>query len=247
MSTTTASGAIISGEAARVESMRSRSAIADADRGQRLAATAVRRIRGAPPRALFRRRIQVDFHVGIGKDHRPDVAPFHHDAAVASERPLARDEQLAHRRHSRHRRHGPIDLRRANRAGDVHAVHRDLTVRDEDVGAARQRGDRGFVLEIDAQVDDAPGQRPIHRAGVDVPIAERVGNRARDRALPHARRPVDGDHLPRASLLCHQQTSVAQGFSRCQRPGRPEGLRYYLSRMPRSRSRPTLIAALFTL
>ena len=76
----------------------------------------VRRIRGAAAGPLLRRRIQVDLHVGVGEDDRPDVAPFHHHAAALAGRALARDEHAAHGRVPRHRGGGLVDLRGADRA-----------------------------------------------------------------------------------------------------------------------------------
>ena len=52
----------------------------------------------------------------------------------------------------------------------------------------------GFVVEGDAALDRGPGHRAIHRAGVHVPIAERLRDLARHRALARARRAVNRDH-----------------------------------------------------
>ena len=86
VSMTMASGATESGDAARVESLRSRSASARRDFGQARALRRVRRIGGAAARALLRRRIEIDLHVGLREHHRADVTSFHHDAAVLAER-----------------------------------------------------------------------------------------------------------------------------------------------------------------
>ena len=59
--------------------------------------------------------------------------------------------------------------------------------------ALGERGDRGFVVERHAVAQRLPADRAIHRAAVDVAIAERGGDRARDRALAGAGRTVDGD------------------------------------------------------
>ena len=147
VSITTASSACTSGDVARVRSIRSRSASAVATSGI-AAVPPARGVRGVgrpPPRALFRRRVEKDLHVG-GREHdRPDVAPFHHDAALAAERALPRDERLAHARLPRDDRRRRVHLRRADRGRDVVAVDANAPVADLEPGPRGQRRDGRFV------------------------------------------------------------------------------------------------------
>ena len=77
---------------------------------------------GPPPRALLRRRVEIDLDVGLRKHDRADVAPLHdHPAALHRTRAGARRAR-ADRRVPRDDRRGAIDLRRANRRRHVMAV-----------------------------------------------------------------------------------------------------------------------------
>ena len=62
---------------------------------------AVRRIGRPPAGALLGRRIQIDLHVGVGKDDGADVPSLHHHAARDAQRALAVDQHFAHARHAR--------------------------------------------------------------------------------------------------------------------------------------------------
>ena len=58
---------------------------------------------------------------------------------------------------------------------------------------ARESGERDRVVEGNPVPVGEPGERSIHRAGVEVVESELPGDLARDRALPRAGQPVDGD------------------------------------------------------
>ena len=65
---------------------------------------------------------------------------------------------------------------------------------------ARPTRDRVRVVEIDAVLLRPPGDGAVHRAGVDVAVAQALGERPRDGAFAGARRTVDGDdERPRAT------------------------------------------------
>ena len=73
------------------------------------------------------------------------------------------------------------------------AVDGDVRAGDVDARALGERGDRRFVVERHAVAQRLPADRAVHRAAVDVAVAERARNRARDGALAGAGRSVDGD------------------------------------------------------
>ena len=176
-------------------------------------------------------------------------------------RPSARwraTNSCPHRRQSRHRRHR-ADRCRGVRIAPVTSTPstRDLTVATTMSARLGQRADRGLVFEIDAPVDDAatPSRDTSRRCP--------RGDTRAPSAIARATVPLPTPDGPSMAITFRMRRcsvtnrpSVAQGFGaanvrarlqRWQRPGRPEGLRYYLSRMRRSRSRPTLIAVLLTL
>ena len=93
--------------------------------GRSRAAYAVRGIGGAPARALFGRRVEIDLHVGVRKHHRTDVASFHDDAAALPFFPLALDEHRAHLGKASRRSGGAIDLGRPDGVRHVVAVDDD--------------------------------------------------------------------------------------------------------------------------
>ena len=105
------------------------------------------------------------------------------------------DQDGADRGEPRDQRRGAIDHRRADGGGHVDAV--DGHARRVDVDAGAHRPARRRRLRRRAATPRStrrPGHRAIHRAGVDVPIAERLRHLARHRALARARRAVNRDH-----------------------------------------------------
>ena len=107
---------------------------------------------------------------------------------------LPRDEHLAHLRQPRHRARDLVDLRRADRARDVVAVdrrRRRLRRRCRRAAPARPPPPRRRAAM--PVVQRLPADGAIHRAGVDVAVAECLGDRAGDGALAGPGRTVDGD------------------------------------------------------
>ena len=119
----------------------------------------MRGVGGAAPRALLRRGIQIDLHIGVWKYDRADVTAFHDDAAAGAEGALAGNEHTAYARMARHRRRGLVDLGRANRGPHVFSVDRDAAVLEIECGAFPERGDGGLVGEIDPVGPRFPRQR----------------------------------------------------------------------------------------
>ena len=113
------------------------------------------------------------------------------------DRALARDEHLAHARLPRDGGGGRVDLRRADRAPPRRGHRRGRRRRRRRTRRAPPTAaTASSSVEIDPVVQRLPRDRAIHRAGVDVAIAEPRRDRARDGALAGARRAVDGDDEP---------------------------------------------------
>ena len=173
-----------------------------ASRSSRLRRSSASGLRGhtgavvrAPPRALGLVGDEEDLHLGLRRDDRADVAAL--DDGVPDRSPSARCRSRITSRTSGCRAtngHEPVDLGAADRGRDVLAGDLDAPVeaeRDRMLGGEPR--ERDAVLEVDAVATREPGERAVHRPGVEVDEAEPARERRRDRALPRARRAVDRD------------------------------------------------------
>ena len=94
----------------------------------------------------------------------------------------------------RHCGGGRVNLRRANRPGDIMTVDRDHAIADSQSRAARHRrpspasSARSIPL-----LKRLPRHRAVHRARIDVLVPQAFGHGPRDRAFACARGSVDGD------------------------------------------------------
>ena len=93
-----------------------------------------------------------------------------------------------------------VDLGAADRRGDVGVGDEDAALRIELDRVLRSEPAESFaVAELEPLPLREPGERPVHRPGVEVAEAETLGEPAGDGALARAGRPVDrDDHLPSA-------------------------------------------------
>ena len=130
------------------------------------------------------------------RDDGADVAALDHGVADLAECALALAHDLPHLGMPRDGRHGPVDLGLADRAVTSVVGDLDRAVRAERHRVlGRERRERAAVVERDPVAEGEPGQRAVHRPGVEVAEAEPRGKGRRDRALAGARRAVDGhDH-----------------------------------------------------
>jgi hypothetical protein len=87
------------------------------------------------------------------------------------------DEHGAHLGLARDDRRRFVDRGRANRGRHVVVVDQRAAAEIE-FGALRQLGDGAAIVKIEPFVPRQPGDRAIHGAGIDVAIAEPIGNRA---------------------------------------------------------------------
>ena len=150
---------------------------------------------GGARRARRRRAVRNTFTGASGNTtvpmSRPSTTP---PPCSRDPRPLAGDEDRAHRGMRRHRRDragdlGPADLRATRRGRRGARPVARARSRRRSATAAHRVG----VVEVDAGVERRERDRAVHRAGVEHVQAERVGDPARHRRLPRARRAVDGD------------------------------------------------------
>ena len=137
--------------------------------------------------------LEIDLHLGARRDDRADVAALDHDVALRGELTLPLAHHLAHLVVARDDRDHPVDARLADRRGHVGAGDEDAAVLVEgDRVLARELAERLAVAERQRLAHREPGERAVHRAGVEVAEAEPLGEPARDRALA-APPAVDGD------------------------------------------------------
>ena len=157
---------------------------------------------GADPRPLRRApggadalvRDEVDLDLSLRRDDRADVAALDHDVALRPERALALSHHLAHVVVAGDDRDELVDVRLADRGGDVAAVDEDAALLVEpDRVLGRERGELAGEVERDAAAPRQPRQRAVHRPGVEVAEAEPLGEKPCDRALAGPCGPVDGD------------------------------------------------------
>src|SRR5919201_1613275 len=140
--------------------------------------------------------VEVDLHVGARAHDGADVAPLDHGIAELGELPLARAHDRSHLGVPRDDRDDPIDPRLADRGGHVGLVdpHTPVLV-ERDRILVREEPEPLALAERDVPRRREPGQRAVHRAGVEIAVAEPLREPAGDRAFARSRRPVDGnDH-----------------------------------------------------
>ena len=139
-------------------------------------------------------------------------------------------------------RDGGVDLGRADLGRHVVARRSKtpLALAELDGMLAREvRRARARRRASTRVVQREPGESAVHRAGVEVAEAEPSGERARDRALAGAGRPVDrDDHFAsgrRADGPLGHESLLRESVSRSKKPGKAYCRR---SRRPRSRRPP---------
>ena len=148
----------------------------------------------AAARALIEARVEPDLELGVRRDHGADVAALGHPVPGGQQRALARGHRGADRRVGGAARRLARDLRGADRVGDVGAVEQHPAVVEGDVQRRR--------VAVAGQRDGA-----VHRPGVQVREAERVGHGARHGGLA-------GPGGPSIAI------SIAQGAAGAGGPGR---------------------------
>lgn len=89
------------------------------------------------------------------------------------------------------------DRRRANARGHVFPVHAHvqpaIRLRQIDARGARQFLEPSGRIERDAVAQRFPGHGAIHRAAIQIGVAEQIGDAFGDAALAGAYRSIDGD------------------------------------------------------
>src|ERR1051325_9791903 len=153
---------------------------------------------GRPAARAFRQvRIEVVFEVGLRKNVGADVAAFHDQVAEFDALALRFLHPLTDFRHGRDVRDRRADLRRPDLLGRIIAIHLqiDMAVHALERGfpTAASSSDRSRVMHINLLLETIPGQRAIHRPGIDMDEPQRLGNELRVGALAAGAGAVDGD------------------------------------------------------
>src|SRR5206468_8240178 len=139
-----------------------------------------------------------------------DVAALDHAVPVVTEVALALAHHLAHLRVTRHNGHHAVDLRPADRRGDVRGRDEHAAVVLERDGIlAGEHAEAFAVREVEPVLKREPCERAIHGSRVEVPEPEPLGELPRDSALARARGPVD----------CHDHRLVTDSSS-SKKPGK---------------------------
>src|SRR6185437_14043417 len=164
-----------------------------------------------PLAARLRRSIQKKLQVRIGKNHRPNIAPFHHHAPPAPQRPLQPHHPFPNRRMHAHPRSRLRHLRITNPPRNFDTIQQHavpaLNRLQCDRSLRRQPFQRLRVVHIHAALQRLQRKRPIHCARLQVQKTKVLRQMLRNRALPRARRPVNGNnaaslrHCSPSSLL----------------------------------------------
>src|SRR6266487_5324042 len=104
---------------------------------------------------------------------------------------MALPHNFAHGGMAGNRRDDTVDTRVADLPRDVVAGDPDLvvTVEGDRIGG-RGLGELRLVSERNGPLQREPGEGSVHRAGIDVPKSEPLGEPLRDGALARSRRPV---------------------------------------------------------
>ena len=156
---------------------------------------------------------EVNLYLGLRCDDGADVAALDDDVALVPERPLPLAHHLAHLRVARDDRDELVDVGLADRGGDVGAVDEDATrVVEADRVLGRELGELVGEVEREPAAPREPGERAVHRAGVEVAEAEPLGEKPCDRALAGPCGPVDGDD--------HQVVVARSESRRSKKPGK---------------------------
>ena len=201
--------------------------------GNRRRAAGMGGVERAAPRAFFRRRIEIDLHVGAGKHHRADVAALHHDRAVDAQRALPADQLGTHARQASHGCGRAIDFRRADRARHVDAVDEHVRPTRSRCAPVRRCARRpASSSSATLRLERLPADRAVHRPAVDVAVPERRRHRARDGSLARAGRPVDRDRERAHEFVRIPCTSGPESAWLSRRSRRARNLTYSVLRVP---------------
>src|SRR6267154_3813905 len=155
-------------------------------------------------RANFRRRLKKYFQLRVRENHSTNVAPLHHHAAACSRALLLCDKDSAHRSDSSQARGRLRYLWRANFFGDFPAIEENAIFyagrfllgswrAKFDMRFVRESCQLRFVIEWNSALQRFQRQRSVHRAAIEIQIAERAGNQPGYAAFSGSGGAVDRD------------------------------------------------------
>jgi hypothetical protein len=154
-------------------------------------------IGGAAPGALVEGGVEVEFERGFREDVSADVATFHDEVAEAGAIALAFDHPVADFGDGGDVGGGGAGFGCADCLVGIEAIDEepDVAVGAGEFGfpAAENARDGFGIVDIDVVSEAVPGQGAIHGAGIDVDVAECVGDTSGIGAFAAGAGPVDGD------------------------------------------------------
>ena len=195
---------------------------------------------GAAARALLQFCVEIELEIRFGKDIRADVAAFHHQIAEFEALALAFDHPLAHLRHGGDVRHGGAGFGGADFLFGIITADEQARLAQAVLFRADQfrfpfaagGGDGLGVIHVNPLPEAMPGERAIHRAGVHINIAERLGDELRIRALAAGARAINGDDNGFSSnSILHPRPAFSSSKNRLRGRGGERG-RFSLQTIP---------------
>ena len=149
--------------------------------------------------------------IRLGEHGRADVPAFRHQTPPTPHGLLLGRQRLADTAVGRHQRHLSRDLRTANGHRDIVTIDGDLGIvvvpgTEPQIEPLQQGSHRGGIAGIHPLLLHPPGERPIHRSGVEVHQPQPTGQGTGHRALAGTSRAIDGDDRGTA----HQKYVVDQ-------------------------------------
>ena len=145
--------------------------------------------------ALLRRRVEIDLHVGVWRDHRADVSSFHHHSAAIANLPLTLDQDGAHSRQSGHGCDAP-GRSRACGSPFVTSTPSAVTARSRNIDLRARSANRATASSSSS--GDVSLRLPSANGAVSAPLStwrkpSAVCNRCARRCLSGSGRSIDGD------------------------------------------------------
>ncbi len=153
----------------------------------------------SPMDSRINRSGQEDLYLGVGQNHRANVAPRHHDRRLIRNLALRKDHHFAHFRMSGHGRNDRgyfVGLQKSivelARFSENSKSQRSALIEGYTNWLKAQKpGECGAVIGIRSRVQCDESERPIHCAGIEIQEPQRASHAARNRRLSRCDRAID--------------------------------------------------------
>jgi hypothetical protein len=162
-----------------------------------------------PAGALGGVGVEPDLQLGLRPDDGADVAALDDGVALLEEAALRLAHRLAHVRVAGDLRDARVDHRCAQARILGHARRETAETRE-----------RARVVEIRARIERRERDGAVHRAGIEVAVAEAARDLARHRGLARPGRAVDRDHHSGWRVGDHHPEPGCERWRPLQRSGR---------------------------